>query len=104
VFVGPLAWAAVLQTNYTMSYVACEQGSKWMLHLAIASAVVLIAIIGFATWRVLPPPAPESQASTAAQPERTALIRARFISYAAFGLSLWFALVILAMEIPAFFL
>ena len=104
VFVGPLAWAAVLQTNYTMSYVACEQGSKWMLHLAIASAVVLIAIIGFATWRVLPPPAPESQASTAEQPERTALIRARFVSYAALGLSLWFALVILAMEIPAFFL
>ena len=104
VFVGPLAWAAVLQTNYAMSYVACEQGSKWMLHLAIAAAVVLIAIVGFATWRVLPPPIAEWEPSTAAQPERTALDRARFTSYAAFGLSVWFALVILAMEVPVVFL
>jgi hypothetical protein len=104
VFVGPLAWAAVLQTNYTMSYVACEQGSKWMLHLAVAAAVILIGIVAFATWRVLPPPIAEWQSSTAAEPERTALARARFTSYAAFGLSLWFALVILAMEVPAVFL
>ena len=104
VFVGPLAWAAVLGTNYSMSYVACEQSSKWMLHLAVAVAVVLIALVAFGTWRVLPPPADETLPSTAAQPERTALVRARFMSYSAFGLSLWFAIVILAMEVPAFFL
>jgi uncharacterized membrane protein len=101
VFVGPLAWAAVLETNYSMSYVACEQGSKWMLHLAVAVAVVLIVAIAFGTWRVLPPPVDETLPSTPAQPERTAQIRARFISHAALGLSLWFALAILAMEVPA---
>ena len=101
VFVGPLTWAVVLQTNYSMSYVACEQGSTWMLHLAVAAAVVLIAIVGYGTWRVLPPPGDEALLSTAAQPERTALARARFMSYSALGLSAWFALVILAMEVPA---
>lgn len=101
VFVAPLAWAALLETNYSMSYVACEQGRTWMLHLATAIAMVLIAAAAFGTWRVLPPPVEESAASTASQPERTALARARFVSYAAFGLSLWFALVILAMEVPA---
>ncbi|HTI35996.1 MAG TPA: hypothetical protein VL484_00445 [Vicinamibacterales bacterium] len=100
-FTGPLAWAAVLEINYAMSYVACEQGSKWMLHLAIAAAVVLIALAAYGAWVSLPSAGDETLPSTVADPERTALVRARFVSYAGLGLSFWFIIAILAMEIPA---
>jgi hypothetical protein len=106
VFVGPLAWAAVLQTNYSMSYVACEQGGNWMLHLAIAVAIVVIAVVAYAAWRVLPPGMGSDtdgagSALLGADPERSALARARFVSLSALVLSAWFALVILAMDVPA---
>ena len=96
---GPLVWAAVLQTNYVLSYVACEQGSNWMLHLAtlVAVAIVLVAAVG--GWHARPTLGNESESST--EEERTALLRARFLTYAGLGLCGWFTLVILAMEVPA---
>ena len=44
VLAGPLTWAALLEVNYTMSYVACEQRHSWMLHLATGIALTLIAL------------------------------------------------------------
>jgi len=107
VLVGPIAWAVVLQTNYTMSYVACEQGTKWMLHAAVAAAAVVIAIVAAGAWRVLPAAPPGSDpsgATSGSDPMLVALGRARFMSFAAVGLSLWFMLAILAMEVPALLL
>jgi hypothetical protein len=49
----------------------------------------------------LPSAGDETLPSTVADPERTALVRARFGSYAGLGLSFWFIIAILAMEIPA---
>jgi len=40
---GPVVWAALLETNYALSYVACEQRRTWMLHLSTAVAILLIA-------------------------------------------------------------
>ena len=37
---GPLAWATLLEINYVLSYVACEQRHTWMLHLATAAALL----------------------------------------------------------------
>src|SRR4030095_1798805 len=51
---GPLAWAALLQTNYVLSYVACEQRHTWMLHLATAVALVLVALGALAAWQARP--------------------------------------------------
>ena len=39
---GPLAWAALLEMNYVLSYVACEQRQTWMLHLAAGVALALV--------------------------------------------------------------
>ena len=39
VLAGPVAWSALLETNYILSYVACEQRQTWMLHLAAANTL-----------------------------------------------------------------
>jgi hypothetical protein len=101
VLAGPLAWAAVLETNYLLSYVACEQRHTWMLHLAAAIALALVAGAAALTWRAAPHGLSyqgERKAST--DPADTAIIRARFMAIGGLALCAWFAVVIIAMEIP----
>src|SRR3954470_3588827 len=78
VLAGPLAWAALLETNYVLSYVACEQRHTWMLHTATAVALLLIGVAALAAWRASPAleSAPEDQPST--DPRETTVILARF--------------------------
>lgn len=93
---GPLAWAALLQTNYVLSYVACEQRHTWMLHLATAVALALVALGALAAWRARP--ADDEIASA------TAEARARFMATGGLALCAGFALVILATELPVLIL
>jgi hypothetical protein len=102
VLTGPIVWAALLQTNYSMSYVACEQASKWMLHLATIVALMLVGAAAFAAWRAKPAGVEEDTASTA--PERTGRLRARYMAIGGMVLCAWFALAILAFEVPALLL
>ena len=98
---GPLAWSALLETNYILSYVACEQRQTWMLHLAASVALSLVAGAAALTWRAAPLGLSyerEREAST--DPVDTAIIRARFMAIGGLALCAWFALVIIAMEIP----
>jgi hypothetical protein len=95
---GPLTWAALLQTNYVLSYVACEQRGAWMLHLAAAIALALIAAAAFVAWRAAPPLGARDVPSTILADAEVA--RARFMALTALGLCAWFALVVLATEIP----
>jgi hypothetical protein len=96
---GPLAWAALLQTNYVLSYVACEQRQTWMLHLSAAVALALIAIGAWLAWTAAPSlGAGDAPSDTGADP---ALARARFMAIGGLVLCAWFALVVVAMEIPA---
>ena len=53
VLAGPLAWATLLQTNYVLSYVACERQQPWLLHLAAAIALFVVGVGGGDAWRVL---------------------------------------------------
>jgi len=93
VFAGPLAWAALLQTNYVLSYVACEQRHKWMLHVATFVALALTGAGGVCARRAMPSGENSGRADRAA-------LRARDMAWAGLALSVWFALVILATEIP----
>jgi hypothetical protein len=100
VLAGPAVWLALLQVNYTLSYVACERRTTWFLHLAIFAAVALVAAAGLWGWsagrgpRELPePPAPPISYETSDT-------RARWMGHAGVAFSIWFILVILAMEIP----
>jgi hypothetical protein len=96
---GPLAWAALLQTNYLLSYVACEQRQTWMLHLSAGVALALIAIGAWLAWTGAPSlPAGDPSAAPGSDP---AVIRARFMAIGGLVLCAWFALVVLATEIPA---
>lgn len=95
---GPLAWAAVLETNYVLSYVACEQRHTWMLHLATAFALAIVALAAVCAWRAAPPAGAEDAASI--DPDETAIVRARFMALAGLALSVWSAIVIVAMHVP----
>ena len=84
---GPLAWAAQLEANYVMSYVACEQRQTWMLHLCSALALLAVGAALVAVRRGAPP-ADNSDNVT------------RFMAAAGVALCSFFLLVILATEIP----
>lgn len=95
---GPLAWGALLQTNYILSYVACEQRHKWMLHLATAIALLLVAAGAWAGWRASPALGEDEHSTPDA--EQAAVLRARFMGLGGLALCAWFAIVILATEVP----
>jgi hypothetical protein len=102
---GPVCWAALLETNYVLSYVACEQRHTWMLHLAAAVALALVAGAAVLTWRAAPHGLNyERERDVSTDPVETAVIRARFMAIGGLALCAWFALVILAMEIPVLML
>jgi hypothetical protein len=90
---GPLTWAALLETNYVLSYVACEQRHTWMLHLSAVVALALVGLGALAAWFAAPPLRGDTTASTA-------VARARFMAVGGLILCAWFALVIIATEIP----
>ncbi len=99
---GPILWGITLQTNYSLSYVACGQGSKWMLHVAALVALALIGLAARFLWRARPDGTDDTHPSI--DPERTALVRARFMTVGGLALCAWFAIVILALEVPALIL
>jgi quinol-cytochrome oxidoreductase complex cytochrome b subunit len=99
VLAGPVVWAALLETNYVLSYVACERRHTWMLFATTAAAVAVIALSAFGAWRAAPPAGEENAPST--DPIDTAVIRARFMVNGALALCGFFILVILATAIPA---
>jgi hypothetical protein len=90
---GPLAWALLLQTNYVLSYVACEQRHSWMLHVAAAAALLLVGVGALAARSAAPSRPTDTQPSVAET-------RARFMAIGGLALCAWFAAVIVATEIP----
>jgi hypothetical protein len=95
---GPVLWFTVLEANYVLSYVACESRHKWFLHAANLAAIAAVAAAGLLSWRS--GPAEDSEQPTPPITRQTSENRARWMSIAGVTLSLWFILVILAMEIP----
>jgi uncharacterized membrane protein YebE (DUF533 family) len=95
---GPLAWLALLETNYVLAYAACETQQKWFLHAATLAAVGLVAAAGWWAWRSGPPEDDQRHAPPVTR--ATSESRARWMSLAGIALSAWFILVMLAMEIP----
>jgi hypothetical protein len=95
---GPIVWFTLLEVNYTLSYVSCETRQKWFLHVAVIASVLLVAAAAYLAWRYGPPE--DSQDRTPPVTRSTAEIRARWMAFGGVGLSLWFILVIIAMEIP----
>ena len=97
-FAGPVLWFTVLEANYVLSYVACESRQKWFLHAVTLVAVAAVGAAGLLSWRS--GPAENSEHPAPPVTHATSESRARWMSIAGVVLSLWFMLVILAMEIP----
>jgi hypothetical protein len=91
-------WFTALEANYVMSYVACEVSHRWFLHAVNVASMLLVAGAGLLSWRN--GPADGSAPATPPVSAATSETRARWMSIAGVGLSLWFILVILTMEIP----
>lgn len=98
VLAGPLVWFTLLEVNYVMSYVSCESRQKWFLHVAVLVSVVVVAAAAYAGWRYGPPE--DTQDRTPPVTRSTSEVRSRWMALAGIGLSAWFILVMLAMEIP----
>jgi hypothetical protein len=100
VLAGPLVWLALLQTNYVLSYVACETRQTWFLHAATGVAALLVAAAGAWGWRAGRGPADLPEPLTAPVGPDTCDARTRWMAHAAVASSGWFILVILSMAIP----
>jgi hypothetical protein len=97
VVAGPLVWLTLLEVNYVLTYVACEQRSDWMLHVASIVALVLVGLAGLVAWRART--AGPTDAPTVSQDE-IAELRTRFLANAGVLMCAWFSVVIIATEIP----
>jgi hypothetical protein len=97
---GPIVWLGLLEVNYVLAYVACEARAKWFMHLAIGIALLLVAGAGWAARVASIGNALADETRTPPLSDDTRLQRARWMSLAGVALSLWFMLVILAMEVP----
>ncbi len=100
VLTGPIAWLALLEVNYALAYMACETRSTWFMHLAIGVALVLVAAAGYAAWIASFGSGLSDQAEAPPLSDETRIQRSRWMSLAGVAFSLWFIVVILAMEVP----
>jgi hypothetical protein len=98
VLTGPIVWLTMLEVNYLLTYVACETGQKWFMHMAVLVAIVLVAASGFIAWMYGPPGDPKID--TPPVTRATSEQRARWMALYGVASSAWFIIVILANEIP----
>jgi len=97
---GPLAWLTLLEVNYVLAYVACERQETWFMHLATVVAVVAVGAAGLAAWRASHGDMTADETLTHPLSDETREQRSRWMSLAGVACSIWFIVVILAMEIP----
>ncbi len=97
---GPIVWLALLELNYLLAYVACETRSTWFMHVAVGIALLLVAGAGYAAWSASYGDMLAEETRTLPLSDETRIQRSRWMSLAGVALSLWFILVILAMEVP----
>jgi hypothetical protein len=99
VFGGPLVWLVFLQLNYMLAPSACLSQNKTMLGIVTVIALFGTMASAFAAWRAW------HQTGATVQTEEGGVIgRSRFMALSGIGLSVLFALVVLASAIPIIFL
>lgn len=94
----PLIWLALLETNYVLTYAACDGRQKWFLFATIAASLALAGAAGYATWRTGPPRDTDERSEPWTL--KTREIRGRWMSMAGVAFTLWFLIVITAMTVP----
>lgn len=99
VLTGPLAWLALLEVNYVLAYVACAARATWFMHLAVGVALLLVVAAGYGAWSAAFGGLADD-AEAAPLSDETRIQRSRWMSLAGVAMSVWFVIVILAMEVP----
>ena len=97
---GPIVWLGLLELNYVLAYVACETRSTWFMHLAVVVALFLVAGAGYAAWAASYGSILADETRSPPLGDETRIQRSRWMSLAGVAFSLWFIVVILAMEVP----
>ena len=92
---GPVAWALQLQVNYSLTATACAMGGKTFLHLVSLGALLLALAGAFLAWRWWKK-LPEGSTEMGDAEES----RRRFMALAGVTMCAFFALLIVAAEIP----
>jgi len=98
-FLAPFAWGTQLLVNYSLTPTACVDEQKWLLHLVSLAALVTAlggALIAWSTWTRL-----TSGSTVEGDPRESGR---RFMALTGVALSFFFALVILALELPNWWL
>jgi hypothetical protein len=90
----PMIWALQQQLSYALTPSACEARAEWWLHALAVLAVLAVAGTTFLAWG-------EHQRLPR---ESTDQSRRRFLAASGIGSGLLFLLVILATELPNWFL
>ena len=97
---GPIVWLVLLQYNYSLSYVACETGRTWFMHLGIAVAVAAVAGAALLARRAGRSNRGDADEATHPLADDTRVQRADWMSLTGLGISVFFIIVIVAMEVP----
>lgn len=90
----PMIWALHQQLSYALTPSACEARAQWWLHALTVLAVLAVAGVTFLAWG-------EHQRLPR---ESTDQSRSRFLAASGMGSGLFFLIVILATELPNWFL
>jgi hypothetical protein len=100
VLTGPLAFLALLELNYLLAHVACATRVTWLMHLAVVVALCLVAASGYAAWAASFGDTLEDRSAAPPLSDETRIQRSRWMSLVGITFSVWFAIAILAMEVP----
>ncbi len=100
VLTGPFVWLGLLEANYVLAYVACETRSTWFMHVAVGAGLLLVAAAGCGAWAASFGNRLADDVGAPPLSDATRIERSRWMSLAGVALSLWFMVVILAMEVP----
>lgn len=99
VLAGPFAWALQQQVSYMISPTLCAAGHRGVLHLVTLGALLIAAAGGAVAWHRWR--AVYAGSTSKGIPEGS---RVRFMALGGMAACVFFALVILATEIPNFVL
>jgi hypothetical protein len=95
VLAPPLVWAAQQQANYALTPTMCETGGEGWLHLISLAALAIVLLTAFLSWgdlKRLPEGSTEEGMPGAS--------RSRFLALSGAVFGVFFALVVVATDLP----
>lgn len=99
ILAGPFAWALQQQVSYMLTPSVCEAGQQWWLHLVSLAALLVALAGGLLAWTTL-----RRFGTGPIDQGEMRNTRARFMAVSGMGLSAFFAVVVVATEVPNWFL